>query len=197
MLLLRAYLLTGLIAHKLIWEVLKRRQGAAPQAQATLPLRIRIVQTLKIGVLLGLVVQTVAPPLLPIRFVPVLLPVIGIILYTAGLCVAVAGRIQLGQNWTDIEMGTVRPNHAVVSSGIYRLVRHPIYAGDLAMLFGMELALRSWLICGVFLLLPFVIRKALAEEHKLLTSIRGYREYCEGTRRFLPIPPRKLSRTSR
>jgi len=189
--------LTGLITHKLVWELLKTKQSGAARVQAALPVAIRLAKAGKIAVLLGLVGQTMLPPLLPIRFAPVPLQVIGIVLYTAGLWVAIAGRIQLGQNWSDIETGKVQPNHMVVSSGVYRLIRHPIYTGDLAMLFGMQLALRSWLVCGVFLLLPFVIRKAVAEERKLLTSIHGYRQYYESTTRFLPLFARILSRTPR
>ena len=194
---LRIYILTGLIVHKLVWEVLKRKQGDAPRAQGPVPIGIRLSKMVKIGALLGLVVQTLVPPVLPIEFAPKVLPIFGVVLYTAGLLLAIAGRVQLGRNWSDIETATVQPNHMVVSTGVYRLIRHPIYAGDLAMLFGLELSLRSWLVCLVALLVPFVVRKAAAEERKLLTVIRGYKRYCENTHRFLPIPVRIFSRTSR
>jgi protein-S-isoprenylcysteine O-methyltransferase Ste14 len=197
MLLLRIYILTGLIVHKLVWEALKREPGNAPRSRSPIPPGIRLVKAVKIGVLLGILVQTLIPPVLPIGDSPIGLTIFGVVLYTAGLALAIAGRVQLGRNWSDIEAGTVQSNHAVVSSGVYRLIRHPIYTGDLLLLFGLELALGSWLVLLVPLLAPVVVRKAVAEERKLLTSIHGYQRYCENTSRFVPVPARIFSRSSR
>ncbi len=197
MLLLRIYILTGLIVHKLVWELLKRGPGNAPQSRNAIPPGVRLVKAVKIGVLLGIIVQTLIPPVLPIGYSPLALSIIGAVLYTGGLSLAIAGRVQLGRNWSDIEAGTVQTNHAVVSSGVYRFIRHPIYTGDLLLLFGLELALGSWLVLLVPLLAPVVVRKAITEERKLLTSIHGYGRYCESTSRFLPVPARMFPRSSR
>ncbi len=76
---------------------------------------------------------------------------------------------------------------AVVSNGPYRLIRHPIYVGDLMLLFGLELALNSWLVLGVLLLAPIVLRQAVQEEKKLALALPGYQEYCANTKRFIPF----------
>ena len=188
MFLLRLYLLAGLVAHKAVWEALKRRPGAS----STPPhphrgFRFLLVKAVKLAILGGIAVQTCLPDLLPISANPLGLRIAGAVLYTAGLLTAILARIQLGANWSDIEAAQVRPAHAVVATGIYRYVRHPIYAGDLALLFGLELALNSWFILGVLALTPFVLRQAIREERQLLASLAGYDLYCSRTRRFLPF----------
>jgi protein-S-isoprenylcysteine O-methyltransferase Ste14 len=75
----------------------------------------------------------------------------------------------------------------VVSNGIYRYIRHPIYAGDLLLLFGFELALNSWLVFAIMLLVPVVLRRAVLEEKLLATRLRGYDSYARRTKRFIPF----------
>ena len=60
-------------------------------------------------------------------------------------------------NWSDIETAEVLCEHAVVSHGVYRYVRHPIYIGDIALLVGLELALNSWLVLGALAIAPIVV----------------------------------------
>ena len=67
--------------------------------------------------------------MLSARFVPAgnLLPVLGAIMIAAGLGFAVWARAHLGRNWSGIV--TVKEGHALVRTGPYRAVRHPIYTG--------------------------------------------------------------------
>ena len=65
----------------------------------------------------------------------------GLILYTAGLAIAIIGRIELGKNWANIEDYQVLHEQKLVDKGMYRLIRHPIYSGDILLIFGLELAL--------------------------------------------------------
>jgi protein-S-isoprenylcysteine O-methyltransferase Ste14 len=76
----------------------------------------------------------------------------------------------------------------VVTTGPYRLVRHPMYAA--MMLFGpcVALILGSWLalVPGAIMVVVFVIRTAL-EDRMLHDELRGYKEYAELVRyRLLP-----------
>lgn len=183
---LRLYLLAGLLLHKAVWEILKRR-SPTPPASTPQPLRLRLVKAVKIAILLGIVAQTLLPDILPISQAPHQLRLMGTLLYTAGLALALAGRLQLGDNWLDIEAAAVKREQRVVDRGVYRYIRHPIYVGDLLLLFGLELALNSWLILGVALLVPIVLRQAIREERLLLASLPGYDLYCRRTKRFLPF----------
>ena len=188
MMLLRAYLLAGLVVHKFVWERLKRRRPAASAPRAPVPMRVRLVKLVKIAILGAIVLQTAIPVYwLPISADPALLLPIGTTIYTIGVAIAIIGRVQLGENWSDIEAAQVLPKQAVVNRGIYRYLRHPIYVGDLLLLFGLELALNSWLVLGVAILTPVVLAKAVHEEELLKDSLAGYREYCRTSKRFIPF----------
>jgi protein-S-isoprenylcysteine O-methyltransferase Ste14 len=190
MILLRAYLFAGLVAHKLVWEWLKRNQAStgATAAMGDAPLHVRLAKLAKTVVLGAILVQTVVPwTWFPIAGDPQTLRVAGVIVYTIGLAVAIAGRTQLGGNWSDIETAKVLSHQTVVQHGMYRYVRHPIYVGDLLLLAGLELALNSWLVLGVIVLTPVVLSRAVREEELLKQSLAGYREYCRTSKRFIPF----------
>lgn len=180
---LRWYLLAGLIAHKALWEWMKRGETRRSRPG----LMLSAVKTGKIVVLCGIVVQTLLPDILPIAADATLPRAIGVVLFTVGLATAVAGRLQLGSNWSDIETAELSRNHAVVSHGVYRYVRHPIYIGDLTLLVGLELALNSWLVLGALAIAPIVLRQAVREEEALTSSLPGYKDYCARTKRFIPF----------
>jgi protein-S-isoprenylcysteine O-methyltransferase Ste14 len=180
---LRIYLLAGLLFHKVVWEFMKRR----PRSRTGQPLGRRLVKAAKIGILAGVIVQCLLPDVLPISPEPAALRAAGVLLYSIGLGVAVMGRLQLGGNWSDIENAGVLPEQRVVSRGVYRYIRHPIYAGDLCLLAGLELALKSWLVFGALALVPIVYRQAAREEGMLSAQLAGYQQYCRRTKRFIPF----------
>jgi protein-S-isoprenylcysteine O-methyltransferase Ste14 len=185
----RAYLLAGLIFHKAVWELLKRK-GPPPAAGNPSALgSVTLVKLAKIGILAGIIVQCLLPfDLLPM--VPSGSPEslwAGLLLYSAGLLIAVTARIQLGRNWSDIEVAHLKRDHAVVSNGVYRYIRHPIYTGDLLLLCGLELALNSWLVLGVAALALAVSQKAAREEKDLVGGLPAYAAYCRQTKRFIPF----------
>jgi protein-S-isoprenylcysteine O-methyltransferase Ste14 len=79
--------------------------------------------------------------------------------------------------------------HSVVSTGPYRYVRHPMYAGFLLFMTGTPLLLGSWY--GVFLGLAFMLvlaRRAILEERTLRNELRGYRDYMAQVKyRLIPF----------
>jgi protein-S-isoprenylcysteine O-methyltransferase Ste14 len=186
MILLRAYLLAGLLIHKAIWELLKWRSGTEPKPRRGVALKL--IKAVKLGVLLGIVAQTLLPmDVLPIAGDSPLRRIAGAAIYTLGLLVAIVGRLQLGDNWFDIETPLVKGDHIVVSTGLYRYIRHPIYVGDLLLLLGLELALNSWFVLAVMALVPVVFRQAVREERMLVERLPGYDSYLRRTKRFIPF----------
>lgn len=184
---LRLVLVSGLIFHKLIWEVMKKKGNPGSPHP---PFRVSfksVVKLLKVIVLAFLVLQTLFLDLFPISGHPALLRVIGTGLFFMGVAVAVAARLQLGKNWVNIEDYQVLPKQSLITGGIYRYVRHPIYAGDILLLVGLELALNSWLVLAVFIPLFVVIRQALDEEALLSRVFPDYAAYCIRTKRFIPF----------
>ncbi len=78
--------------------------------------------------------------------------------------------------------------HTVVTTGPYRLVRHPAYAGLIVFMLASALALESlWaLIPAAMVVVVLIIRTAL-EDRTLLAELPGYRDYAQQTRfRLLP-----------
>jgi protein-S-isoprenylcysteine O-methyltransferase Ste14 len=185
---LRLILFLGLILHKLLWEVLKIRDGALRASQKPIdtsgswPVKI-----LKAVILVFLGFQTLFLDIFPISDQAGYLKLIGTALYFVGLTTAVTARLQLGNNWADLEDYQVLPEQSLVTTGIYGYIRHPIYTGDILLLAGLELALNSWLVLAVSITLAVAIRQALKEEILLSQVFSDYHEYCTRTKRFVPF----------
>ena len=76
----------------------------------------------------------------------------------------------------------------VISTGLYGLVRHPMYVGVLIMYIPTPLALGSYWGLLPFALLPLSLALRILNEEKVLSeNLPGYKEYCEKTRyRLIP-----------
>ena len=83
---------------------------------------------------------------------------------------------------------TVEPNQPVVSTGLYGVVRHPMYSGALLLVIFTPLALGSyWGLLVVALVIPALIWRLLDEERFLKLNLPGYTDYCRKVR-FRLIP---------
>jgi len=185
---LRLTLAAGLMFHKLLWEFLREKaRGAQKQSPRSVTVSSIFVKAVKAAVFLFLVAQTLLLELLPIREEPATLRNAGTVIFFLGLALAIIGRLQLGKNWLDLEEARVRSDQSLVTRGVYAYVRHPIYAGDILLLFGLELALNSWLVVAVIIPLVIVIRQVLTEEALLQRAFPGYVSYCARTKRFIPF----------
>jgi protein-S-isoprenylcysteine O-methyltransferase Ste14 len=188
MMIFRFYLLGGLILHKATWIAMKRhgRTGTVTK-ERTHPLYVRLARLVKLVILLLIAAQVFLPDVLPVLEEPLVLRIAGGILYTLGLVTAMLGRVQLGASWSDIEVGEVAMNRQIVSGGVYRYIRHPIYAGDLLLLLGLELSLNSWLVIAAAAMVPPVVIRAIQEENMLRRALPDYEEYTRHTSRFVPF----------
>jgi protein-S-isoprenylcysteine O-methyltransferase Ste14 len=77
---------------------------------------------------------------------------------------------------------------AVVSTGPYRVVRHPMYAGFVLFALGGALVLGSWYgLLGALLLVAMVAQRAVMEERVLRDELDGYAAYMARVRyRLVP-----------
>ena len=72
----------------------------------------------------------------------------------------------------------VQENQTVVDTGLYGVVRHPMYAVTLLLFLSMPLVLGSVYAFVIFLAYPFIIAKRIKNEEELLTrELDGYAEY--------------------
>jgi protein-S-isoprenylcysteine O-methyltransferase Ste14 len=82
----------------------------------------------------------------------------------------------------------VEAGQPVISTGLYAVVRHPMYSAALLILVFTPLALGSyWTLLLVIPLLAVLAWRAVDEERVLLRDLPGYAEYCRKVRwRFIP-----------
>jgi protein-S-isoprenylcysteine O-methyltransferase Ste14 len=83
----------------------------------------------------------------------------------------------------------VQEKQQVISSGLYKIVRHPMYAGASILLLFTPIALGSYygLLC-VLILVAVIIYRAFDEEKDLKQNLAGYKEYCQKVKyRLVPF----------
>lgn len=154
-------------------DALARRLKAGPSAE-TRPAQ-RIIMTLTVA----LVVATFVLSSLDHRFgwsqVPMWLVVTGNVLVAAGLSVA---QLVVMQNNYAAATVRVEADQPLVSTGLYGLVRHPMYTGAAVMMVGTPLALDSlWGLLGVAASAPVIVARISDEEQMLTEELTGYPEY--------------------
>ncbi|MBO0790050.1 MAG: isoprenylcysteine carboxylmethyltransferase family protein [Ktedonobacteraceae bacterium] len=154
---------------------LKRRMQAGPTAET------RTVQKIIITIAFLSLPAVMVFSAFDHRFVwspvPMAVSVIGDALVAIGLGLAMLVVIQNSYAAANI---TVETGQKVISTGLYGIVRHPMYVGTLIMMVGIPLALDSW--WGLVILIPGVIGLAfriLDEEKMLKQELAGYSEYTQ------------------
>ena len=83
----------------------------------------------------------------------------------------------------------VQENQKVIDTGLYGIVRHPMYTSTILLFLAMPLVLGSWLSFAIMLFFPVVIVFRIRNEEKVLEAgLAGYREYKQRVRyRLLPF----------
>jgi protein-S-isoprenylcysteine O-methyltransferase Ste14 len=110
----------------------------------------------------------------------------GLVLFAAGLAFSIWARMHIGHNWGGPM--TQRNDPELVTSGPYRLVRHPIYSGILVASIGTAVALSwTWLIV-VALAGIYFIYSAIVEERNLTTQFPDtFPIYKRSTKMLVPF----------
>lgn len=83
----------------------------------------------------------------------------------------------------------VQENQKVIDTGLYGIVRHPMYSATLLLFLSMPLVLGSLYAFLIFLAYPFIIaRRIKGEERFLAQELPGYREYQKKVKyRMIPF----------
>lgn len=115
------------------------------------------------------------------------LDVIGILITIAGLLIAIIARRTLADNWSsDVEL---KKDHKLITKGVYKYVRHPIYTGITFMGVGSIIVDQSILVTLFYLgMVAFLIFKMKKEEKLLLKHFpKEYPAYMEKTKALVPF----------
>ena len=77
----------------------------------------------------------------------------------------------------------VQENQKVIDTGLYAIVRHPMYAATILLFLSMPLVLGSVISFVIFLVYPFIIAKRIKNEEEVLEKeLKGYSEYKKKVR---------------
>lgn len=83
----------------------------------------------------------------------------------------------------------IQNNQKIIDTGLYGIVRHPMYTATILLFLSMPLVLGSWFALILFLPYPFVIAIRIKNEEKVLEAgLPGYCEYKQKVRwRIIPF----------
>ena len=109
-------------------------------------------------------------------------PLLSVSIMTCGLLFAIYSLKTLGRSF-----GIIPQARALVRNGPYRLIRHPLYVGEVVAFGGIILNGFTISKLGIFLLLAAIESyRAIQEEKILEETIAEYSMYKAATKRFIP-----------
>jgi protein-S-isoprenylcysteine O-methyltransferase Ste14 len=120
---------------------------------------------------------------MPIRLSLIIL---GLFIIIIGTIVNIMGRLKLGKNWANQII--IYKDQTLVTSGVFGIVRHPLYASLIwiffgaGMLFANPIALSS----NLFIFAPFMYYRARQEEKMLTEEFKDYQKYQKKVGMFFP-----------
>lgn len=111
---------------------------------------------------------------------------VGLALFFAGLAVAVWARVHLGRNWGTPMSQKADPE--LVTSGPYRLIRHPIYTGMILAMIGTAVAVSFYWLILAALFSAYFVYSATREERYMTERFPGaYPQYKQSTKMLVPF----------
>lgn len=164
-------------------ELLERRMRGGPTAET------RSVQRVLIAVIAVAVLATPVVAALDWRLgwsrAPVAVIVLGDVLVALGLALTF---VVLLQNRYAASAIRIMAGQTLVSTGLYGVVRHPMYLGALILVIGEPLALGSyWGLLVLLVVVPALALRIADEEDMLANELPGYRDYRHAVRyRLVP-----------
>jgi protein-S-isoprenylcysteine O-methyltransferase Ste14 len=181
------------LAFGLAWAVLRQQPGRRARktpvrysARGAREFALLAASLSGLGIVPAIYLAIHFPRFADYPFVPVL-SYLGIAVDVACLWLFYRTHRDLGQNWSvSLDL---RERHTLVTSGVYGVVRHPMYSGFWLMALGQFLLLPNW-IAGPAGLVGFGILffgRLRREEEMMITAFGDeYRSYMRRTSRVIP-----------
>ena len=113
---------------------------------------------------------------------------VGLFIYFLAAIVIIMARVNLGKQGTGTLV--VRENHELITTGLYKYLRHPMYSGTLLGVIGFALVSQSIFISLItFVLYFWIFNKRLIYEEDLFENTFGekYQEYKVSSYRLIPF----------
>ena len=116
----------------------------------------------------------------------IVLDIIFLIVYVIGIIFNLLGRYYLGHNWGNNVV--IYNDHTLVNNGVYKVVRHPLYASIIWMIYAVGILFQNYLviILNTIVFIPFMYYRAKQEEIELVKVFKEYKNYRKNTGMFFP-----------
>ena len=113
------------------------------------------------------------------------LRITGAVVLFCGMAVYISSHTSLQRSWSIL--ASVKKTHCLVNTGLYRYIRHPMYASMFFIIPGSGLLISNYLmiISTPIIGLIYYLR-AKKEEELLVKNLPGYEGYINETRMFIP-----------
>lgn len=114
---------------------------------------------------------------------------VGFPLLLGGMILFFWAHYHLGNNWSPIIEKKFTKSRALIKTGPYRFIRHPIYSASFIVLLGLGIITSNWLFAGAFfvILFLFYLYKISKEEDELIRNFgEDYKQYMIETWRLFP-----------
>ncbi len=115
------------------------------------------------------------------------LKIVGLALYIVGLTIMIVGQVTLRRNYSGTVV--IRVDHQLITHGIYRFTRNPMYLGLIMVVTGLPVfaaSMYGFLISLV--LIPIILNRIGLEEELLTEEFQdAYQKYKEITKKLIPF----------
>lgn len=120
------------------------------------------------------------------KFYNIYVDIISMIVYIIGIVFNLLGRHYLGHNWGNNVV--IYNDHTLVTNGVYKIVRHPLYASIIWMIYSIGILCQNYfvIVLNSFIFIPFMYYRAKQEENELLNAFENYKDYKNKTGMFFP-----------
>jgi protein-S-isoprenylcysteine O-methyltransferase Ste14 len=112
---------------------------------------------------------------------------IGAVVFAGALLLLWRSHVDLGRNWSPIMV--IREEHTLVTRGVYKYMRHPMYSAHFLWAIAQVLLLQNWIAGPAFLVIsvPLYIFRMPIEERMMLDRFgEEYKLYMSRTGRMFP-----------
>ena len=139
----------------------------------------------------AIAISLIAAPLLNsfrIFTVPAIVAYLGLVILILGIVFRATAMIELGKSYTRALI--VVKNQRLVTTGLYKYIRHPGYSGTMLAGIGFAMAQGNLLIVlFVIILMSSVYVLRIRQEEEMLRSVFGkkYDTYAKRTKRLIPF----------
>ena len=112
---------------------------------------------------------------------------VGTVVFAGALLLLWRSHVDLGRNWSP--MMEIREEHTLVTKGVYKYIRHPMYSAHFLWAIAQVLLLHNWIAGPAFLVtsVPLYLFRIPVEERMMLDRFpEEYRVYMGRTGRMFP-----------